>query len=149
MLSDRNLRVIREMKPPSSAAEVQSLIGAWIPMFSSVVAPLTDLTRKGVSWQWGPKEQDAFDEVKRALLELTAVYKPNYEHQLICMTDASDFGARSNLLQRIDGQVFNIGFFYSRKFSSVERGMPTYFRESTALVEGVKSAEVYALSFAS
>ena len=151
VLSDRNLRVIREMKPPSGAAEVQSLIGAWtqnrrwIPMFSDVVAPLTDLTRKGVAWQWGQKEQGAFEEVKRALLESTAVYKPNYEHQLICMTDASDYGAGSNLLQRIDGEVFNIGF-YSRKFSSVERGMPTYFRELTALVEGVKNAEVYALS---
>ena len=151
VLSERNLRVIREMKPPTSAAEVQSLIGAWtqnrrwIPMFSSVVAPLTDLTRKGVSWQWGVKEQNAFEEVKRALLESTAVYKPNYEHQLICMTDASDFGAGSNLLQRIGGEVFNIGFF-SRKFSPVERGMPTYLRELTALVEGVKNAEVYALS---
>ncbi len=54
-------------------------------MFSSVVAPLTDLTRKGVSWQWGVKEQNAFEEVKRGLLESTAVYKPNYEYQLICM----------------------------------------------------------------
>ena len=86
MLSDRDLRVIREMRPPNSAAEVQSLIGAWtqnrrwIPMFSSVVVPLTDLTRKGVSWQWGRKEQGSFDAVKRALLESTAVYKPNYEH---------------------------------------------------------------------
>ncbi len=43
--------------------------------------------RKGVSWQWGPL--DSFDEVKRALLESTAVYKPNYEHQLICMTDSN------------------------------------------------------------
>ncbi len=85
VLSDRDLRVIREMRPPNSAAEVQSLIGAWtqnrrwIPMFSSVVVPLTDLTRKGVSWQWGRKEQGSFDAVKRALLESTVVYKRQTE----------------------------------------------------------------------
>jgi hypothetical protein len=47
VLSERNLRVIREIKPP---AEVQSLIGAWTQnrrWFSIVVAPLTDLTRQG------------------------------------------------------------------------------------------------------
>ncbi len=50
----------------------------------------------------------------------------NNNPQLVVMTDASDYGAGSVLLQRVG--------FYSRKFSTVERGMPTYFRELTALL---------------
>jgi hypothetical protein len=122
VLNERNRRVIL-VKPPTSAAEVQSLIGAWtqnrrwIPMFSSV-APLTDLTRKGFSWQWEVKEQNAFDGVN-ALFSSRLL---STNRTVIRLTDASDFGAGSNLLQRIGGEVFKIGFF-SRKFSPVERGM--------------------------
>ena len=73
MLSDRNSRVIREMKRPNSAAEVQGLIGR------GRTSHRLDSQGCLVAGQ-GPKEQGSFDEVKRALLESTAVYKPNSEH---------------------------------------------------------------------
>ncbi len=57
-LSERNVAAI---KAPTSAGKVQALIGLWtqsrrwVPQFSSVGAPLTDLTVKGVKWRWGSK----------------------------------------------------------------------------------------------
>ena len=59
----------------------------------------------------GHQEQKAFDDIKKALLDSTAVYKSDYDHLLVVMTDASDYGAGSVLLQRIDGETCNVGFF--------------------------------------
>ena len=151
VLSERNIKAIKEMKPPNNAAEVSSLVGAWtqnrrwVSMFSDIMAPLTDLTKKGTPWKWGPEQQHAFDTAQQALIDATAVYKPNYEERIVVQTDASDYGLGSRTFQRIDDEEYNIGF-YSRKLSPVERGMPVYFRELVALVEGVKAAEIYALS---
>ncbi len=65
------------------------------PQFSSVVAPLTDLTVKGVKWRWGSKEQAAFEAGRDALVTSTAVYRPDYNIPIRVQTDASEHGVDS------------------------------------------------------
>jgi hypothetical protein len=92
--SERNVAAIKALKPPTSVG-VQALIGLWtqsrqwVPQFSSVVAPLTDLTVKGVKWRWGSKEQAAF-EAGRDALTSTAVYRPDDNFPIRVQTDASE-----------------------------------------------------------
>ena len=69
---------IRQRAPPSNVKELRSLLGAtnfyrsFIPNFSEVAAPLTDLLRgatRGSKLQWRPVHQYAYDLLIYALTE--------------------------------------------------------------------------------
>ena len=63
----------------------------YIFFFTHEVAPLTDLLRKEQPFNWGSKEQEAFDKLKK-LVSSKPILQP-YDPQLPCTVDfdASDF----------------------------------------------------------
>lgn len=43
--------------------------GKFIPNLSTLAAPLNELRKKGVPWQWGVAQKDAFQKIKQRLTE--------------------------------------------------------------------------------
>ncbi|KAE8222681.1 hypothetical protein CF326_g8332 [Tilletia indica] len=68
----------------SSVTEVRSFLGiagqarAWIPNYSIIVKPLTNLTRKGVAFEWGEEEQAAMDTIKEIVMQRTYLVELKY-----------------------------------------------------------------------
>ncbi len=97
------LPFIKAFKPPTSVGEVQALTGLWmqsrrwVPQFSSVVAPLMDLTVKGVKWRWGSKEKAAFEAGRDLLVTSTAVCRRDYNFRIRVQTEASKHGVGSRI----------------------------------------------------
>jgi hypothetical protein len=62
------------MPPPKGVRDVRRLIGmmSWyrrfVPNFSTMVAPLTNLTRKSTRFTWTVECEQAFTDVKNALV---------------------------------------------------------------------------------
>jgi hypothetical protein len=54
----RNVKGIREF------IEFANFYHRFIPEFSKIVEPLHALTKKDTTWEFGQKEQSAFDEIK-------------------------------------------------------------------------------------
>ena len=58
MMSEEVIKQIIDWEVPRNVKEVQSFLGfanfyrRFIKSYSKICAPLTDLTRKGVSWMW-------------------------------------------------------------------------------------------------
>ena len=65
--------------------------------FSS--APLTDLLKKNVKWQWSEKEQKCFDELKSKVAELEVIGVPRPSGEIVMITDSSDVGGGSTLFK--------------------------------------------------
>jgi hypothetical protein len=69
MLPER-VKVIKEWKEPTDVKSLQSFLGfcnfyrAFIPEYSKIAAPLTDLTKKSSVWEWAEKHQKSFDTMK-------------------------------------------------------------------------------------
>lgn len=69
----KKVQAITDASPPSNAAELRSFLGTvnyvsrFIYNFSTVTAPLRDLTCHAAKWQWTPQHQHAFDELKHRL----------------------------------------------------------------------------------
>ncbi|GBN66597.1 Retrovirus-related Pol polyprotein from transposon 17.6 [Araneus ventricosus] len=67
----------------------------YIPMFSTIAAPLTDALkgkcRKGVV-HWTEDCEKAFNSLKQALASKPVLHSPDYNRQFILQTDASDNG---------------------------------------------------------
>ena len=86
---------IKEWMPPRNKEELQSFLGFanyyrdFIPFHAAKVQPMQELLRKNQHFHWKEKHQEAFDSVKQALADATALAAPNEEGRFVLDTDAS------------------------------------------------------------
>ncbi|GJP30650.1 hypothetical protein CLOM_g4424 [Closterium sp. NIES-68] len=68
------ITTIHDWKPPTNLQELQSFlefvnyVRRFIPNMAGTTGPLTDLLRKGNSFEWGERQQAAFDELRFFLM---------------------------------------------------------------------------------
>jgi hypothetical protein len=67
--------------------------------FSTIAAPLHELTKKGVSFNWCPTHQQAFDTLKSKLTQAPLLQLPDFDKMFELECDASGFGIGGDLLQ--------------------------------------------------
>ncbi len=90
-----NVQAVQNMKTPTNAKGVRSFLGMCgfyrkhIPRFAKIAAPLTNLTRKSVEFQWTDHCQEAFDELKSRLTQAPILVKADVHQPFIVTTDAS------------------------------------------------------------
>jgi len=71
----------------------------FIKDFSTIAAPLYDLTRKESEFLWTTECQEAFDELKRRLVNKPILALPSDDGTYVLDTDASDLGLGAILSQ--------------------------------------------------
>ncbi|RXN31864.1 pol gene product [Labeo rohita] len=89
---------ILQASEPKDLREIRSLLGMvnycarFIQDFSTISAPLRDLTKKGTSWQWGDTHKQALQPLKDALASATTTsyFDPTKDTELV--VDASPVG---------------------------------------------------------
>ena len=86
---------MRDWEIPRNKTEMQRFLGfanyyhEFIPWHAKLVAPLHAVTGLNVTFTWGPEQQKAFNEIKKALIEATALAQPDSEGEFVLDTDAS------------------------------------------------------------
>ena len=67
--SEEKVAAITDARPPKDASKVHSFVGLvlysakFMPDVASRAKPIQELTRKGVTFKWGEKQQTAFQEL--------------------------------------------------------------------------------------
>jgi len=91
--------------PPQKVVDVQRFMGfanfyrRFIKGVSKIAKPLTDLTKKGIKWNWTNDCQAAFDELKRAFTTGPILTHFDETRPTKLETDASDFAPGAILSQ--------------------------------------------------
>jgi hypothetical protein len=67
--------------------------------FSSIAAPLHELTKKGVSFDWGPTQEKAFNTLKDKLTHAPVLQLPDFQKVFELECDASGIGLGAVVLQ--------------------------------------------------
>jgi hypothetical protein len=67
--------------------------------FSTIAAPLHELTKNGVSFRWGLAQQQAFDALKSKLTQATMLQLHDFDKTFELECDASDIGIGGVLIQ--------------------------------------------------
>ncbi len=83
---EKKVTAILSAPQPTTKTQVRAFLGlagyyrCFIPNFSSLASPLTDLTRKGQPEKvpWGPEEEEAFQRVKTALTSEPILRAPDF-----------------------------------------------------------------------
>jgi hypothetical protein len=105
------VRDILEWEPPKSVHQVRSFLGLagyyrrFIPSFSKISKPITELLKKGTKYVWSKECDEAFQTLKKLLTTLPVLAQPDIAKHFDVYCDASSTGLGCVLMQ--EGQVIS------------------------------------------
>ena len=76
-----------------SFARMVNFLSMFCPELQRLLKPIYDLTRKGKHFIWGNEQQEAFEEIKRRLVNAPVLHMPNHEGRFHLYSDTSKFAA--------------------------------------------------------
>lgn len=142
------ISAVQEWPIPKTVKEVRSFLGLtgyyrrFISHYSAKALPLTELTKGDCAWQWGPKQQMAFESLKHALTNAPVLLTPDPSLPYEVYTDASNFALGAVLLQNQGNGKHPVAFL-SRKLTPAERNYPTGDRELLAIYYALQQWRCY------
>lgn len=135
----------KKKKDVRAFLELTGYYRRFIPNYATVATPLSNLTKddRPDKVEWKKDEQQAFDELKRALMSKPVLQGPDFEREFFLQTDASNDGVGVVLSQKEeDGSDRPIAFF-SKKLKTSERNSAAVERECLAIVKAIDHFQVY------
>jgi hypothetical protein len=130
---------VMDWKPPTSVHQIRSFLGLagyyrrFIPDFSRIAKPMTELLKKGVKFSWDQKCEDAFHVLRNHLTTAPVLAQPDVSKPFDIYCDASGTGLGCVLMQ--DHQVIA---YASRALRVHEQNYPTHDLELAAVIHALK-----------
>lgn len=101
------VQAIRDFEIPIKKKDVRSFLGLasyyrrFVPQFSTIATPLSDLTKNDQPdrVKWTPTTNKAFETLKASLTKEPVLRGPDFERPFVLQTDASDVGIGAVLSQ--------------------------------------------------
>ena len=119
----------------------------FIPKFSQIAAPLTDLTKKGVdvlNLSQTDKCQDAIEKLKLAITSEPVLATPRFDRQFVVKTDgAQTEGIGGVLGQEDDDAHERVIAYYGRRLQDAERNYTITEIELLAALESIRNWRPY------
>jgi len=101
--------------------------------------PLSDLTKKDCTWNWGIEQQNAFEVLKKAFTTAPVLRIPNDKDPSKLSTDASDFATNAVLLQKdIQTNLWYPVAFFFKLLDVHERNYEIYDKELLVVIWGLE-----------
>ncbi|ERN17431.1 hypothetical protein AMTR_s00037p00230530 [Amborella trichopoda] len=146
MMEEGTVKAIKEWEPPTKVSELRSFIGLvnyyrqFIMGYSARAAPLTDLLKKNKVWEWSERCQDAFEDLKTAVMEEPVLSLPDHSKMFEVHTDALDFAIGRVLIQEEHPIAYE-----SRKLNNTKRRYTVQEKEMTVVVHCLQTWRRYFL----
>ncbi|GJS82404.1 putative reverse transcriptase domain-containing protein [Tanacetum coccineum] len=135
---------IKDWTSPKSPTEIRQFLGLagyyrrFIEGFSKIAKPMTKLTQKKVKFEWGDKQETAFQMLKQKLCSAPILALPEGSEDFIAYCDASKKGLGAVLMQR--EKVIS---YASRQLKIHEKNYTTHDLELGAVVLRLKIEKLF------
>ncbi|GJR31667.1 putative reverse transcriptase domain-containing protein [Tanacetum coccineum] len=130
---------VKDLTSPKTPTEIRQFLGLagyyqrFIEGFSKIAKPMTKLTQKKVKFEWGVKQEAAFQLLKQKLCSAPILALPEGSEDFIVYCDASKKGLGAVLMQR--EKVIS---YASRQLKIHEKNYTTHDLELGAVVFALK-----------
>lgn len=148
LVDPEKIEAILNIPIPKSVTEIRRIIGlaSWyrrfVPNFSTLIAPLSALTRKNVKFHWDEKCEAAFRSIKEHLIQAPVLSCPDFDKPFTLQCDASDFGLGAVLTQ-MHGDAEHVICYLSRSLTKNERKYSTTEKECLAVLFAIEKLRCY------
>ncbi|GFS74216.1 retrovirus-related Pol polyprotein from transposon 297 [Trichonephila clavipes] len=130
----QNIPSPRNLKQLQSFLQTCSWYRKFIPNFSDIARPLSNLSKKSTAWKWSEIEQQAFQTLKQCLIIPPILRQVDPKKPFIIRTDASSYALGAVLLQGESPTDEQPVEYASRLLSSAEKNYSTTELEVLAVV---------------
>ena len=140
---------IKNFPEPTNLKELREALGLFsyyrkfVKDFSRIAKPLLILLKKDTSFEWTNKQQNAFDYLKKRLMEAPILQYPDFSKPFLIYTDASGTGLGAVLSQLNDEGKECVIAYASRSLNKAECNYGITDQECLAVVWAVKHFEQY------
>ncbi|GJR36312.1 putative reverse transcriptase domain-containing protein [Tanacetum coccineum] len=130
---------IKGWESPKTPTEIHQFLGLagyyprFIKGFSEIAKPMTKLTQKSVKFNWGEKEETAFQTLKQKLCSAPILALPEGSENFVVYCDASHKGLGAVLMQKE-----KVIAYASRQLKIHEKNYTTHDLELGAVVFALK-----------
>ncbi|WVZ52045.1 hypothetical protein U9M48_003140 [Paspalum notatum var. saurae] len=146
-VDETKIDAIRSWPTPTTITQVRSFLGLagfyrrFMKDFSTITAPLNELTKKGVTFHWGTTQEKAFNTLKDKLTHAPLLQLSDFGKTFEFKCDASGIGIGGVLLQ--EGKPVA---YFSEKLNGPSLNYSTYDKELYALSNIENMNEKYKLA---
>jgi len=130
---------------PENWTDMQAFVGfvnfyrRFIQDFSTIARPLFNLTHSDQAWNWGAKEQEAFERLKMVVTTAPILASPQDSKPFHIEADSSDFASGAVLSQQLPGEdKWHPVAFYSKSLSPVEQNYEIHDKEMLAIIHALE-----------
>ncbi|GJS74306.1 putative reverse transcriptase domain-containing protein [Tanacetum coccineum] len=112
------IEAVKNWKVPRTPSEVHSFLGLpgyysrFIKSFSKIAKPLTILTQKSKTFDWGEEQENAFQTLKGKLCDAPVLALPDGSKDFVVYYDASKLGLGYVLMERVEYQGSDCALYY-------------------------------------
>ncbi|GKE21760.1 putative reverse transcriptase domain-containing protein [Tanacetum coccineum] len=130
---------IKDWASPKTETEIRQFLGLagyyqrFIEGFSKIAKSMTKLTPKGIKFDWGEKEENAFQLIKQKLCSALILALPERSKDFVVYCNASHKGLGDVLMQRE-----KVIAYASRQLKVYEKNYTTHYLEFGSVVFALK-----------
>nr|ABB47285.1 retrotransposon protein, putative, Ty3-gypsy subclass [Oryza sativa Japonica Group] len=138
------VEAIHSWPVPTTITQVRSFLGVagfyrrFVKDFSTIAAPLHELTKRNVTFTWAVAQRNTFDTLKDKLTHAPLFQLPDFNKTFELECDASGIGLGGVLLQ--EGKPVA---YFSEKLSGPSLNYSTYDKKLFALVQTLETWQHY------
>jgi hypothetical protein len=151
IIDPERTQVISKLPPTSSKKSMQYFLGQinfvrrFVLSFSEMVRRLKNLIKKDVQYHWGPQESQAFDSIKKSIVEAPSLMSPDFSQDFTLYTFASDRSYVVVLTQKnVENNEIHIAFM-SSDFKGEELNYLAVYQQAYVVFKEVKHFRSYLL----
>jgi hypothetical protein len=147
MMEDK-VEAVRAWPTPRSVRDVRAFLGTagyyrkFIRDFSAIAAPLSELTKDSVKFEWTAPHEQAFCQLKAAIAQGPVLILPDPSLPFVVHTDASGFAVGA-VLQQDQGKGLQPIAFLSKKMADAETRYPVHEQELLAIIQALTAWRHY------
>ena len=115
-----------------------NFVKRFIPDFSQTVLPMQNMIRKNSIFKWGYKEKEAFEAIKKAIIDAPALKTPKFSNDFILYTLATERSYVVVLTQLNDRQVEPPIYLFSSNLQGAELNYFDVEKQAFAMFNSIK-----------
>ena len=134
---------------PKTKKEIKRFLGMsgfyreFIKDFANMAAPMNNLTKDSVNFEWTVECENSFKNLKRALMTAPVLAFPRTGTEFIVTVDASNTAVGGELSQyQPDGTIHPVAYF-SNALKDAQKNWSPYAQEAFALVMATRHWDTY------